>query len=111
MSFKLADRFASVVLCAAGVLGGVSGASANDIPKMNLAVAGNLGITTQSAQLERPFWTSAVPEAFDDKLTIRFRPWNEMGLNGSEVIRIVSRGTLQSGTTQLGFIAGEAPIV
>lgn len=110
MRFKLAGKVASVLLCLAGALG-VSSASANDFPKLNLAVAGNLGITTQSAQLERPFWTSAVSEAFDDKLVIRFRPWNEMGLNGSEVIRMVSRGTLQAGTTQLGFIAGEAPIV
>lgn len=111
MSSNFSGRFAGFLLGVTGVFGLSAAVSASDIPSMNLAVAGNLGITTQSAQLERPFWTSAVPDAFDGKLNIRFRPWNEMGLNGSEVIRMVSRGTLQAGTTQLGFIAGEAPIV
>lgn len=111
MKKPLAAKLSGIVLGASFTLLGATGATAADIPDMNLAVAGNLGITTQSSQLERPFWTKKLPEAFDGKLSIRFRPWNEMGLNGSEVIRMVSRGTLQAGTTQLGFIAGEAPIV
>lgn len=111
MMKKLASKLPGLALGSSLALFGAAGAAANDVPKMNLAVAGNLGITTQSAQLERPFWTQTFPEASGGKLSIRFRPWNEMGLNGSEVVRMVSRGTLQVGTTQLGFIAGEAPIV
>lgn len=111
MSCKVATGIAGVLLSASATLGVVGQVSANEVPEMNLAVAGNLGITTQSAQLERPFWTKSVPELFNGRVNVRFRPWNEMGLDGSEVIRLVSRGTLQAGTTQLGFIAGEAPIV
>ncbi len=89
----------------------VAAAPAEEFPDVDIVVAGNLGITSQSQELERPFWTSTIPEKTNGRFNVRFRPWNEMGLDGSEVIRMVRRGTLQAGTTQMGFGAGDSPLV
>lgn len=71
-------------------------------------VAGNIGVTTQSKQLERPFWTEKVPAMTG--ATVNFQPWNEMGLKGPEVFRLLSNGVMNVATAQLGHHAGDAPI-
>lgn len=88
-----------------------STAMAADLPQTQMVVAGNLGITTQSQELETPFWTEEIPRESDGAFEIQFSPWNEMGLDGSDVIQLVRKGLIQVGTTQMGYYAGTAPIV
>lgn len=73
-------------------------------------VVGNLGITTQSKQLEAPFWTEQLPEVSGGALSASFKPWNEMGLKGPEVFRLLGQGVANIATAQLGHHAGDAPI-
>lgn len=90
---------------------GVSGtAHAQGAPKVNLQVVGNIGITTQSKELEQPFWTKDIPAASGGSITASIKPWNEMGLKGPEVFKMLSQGVFDVGTSQLGFVAGDAPI-
>lgn len=78
--------------------------------KRNLQVVGNLGITTQYKELEVPFWTKEVPAATNGVLSASIKPWNEMGLKGNEVYRMLGQGVFDVGTTQLGFTAGDNAI-
>lgn len=78
--------------------------------KANLQVVGNLGITTQSKELEQPFWAKQVPEATGGRVTASFKPWNEMGLKGPEVFKMLGQGVFDVGTSQLGFVAGDNAI-
>ena len=78
--------------------------------KGTLQVVGNLGITTQSKELEAPFWAQKVPAATDGRITANFKPWNEMGLKGPEVMKMLGQGVFDVGTTQLGFLAGDNAI-
>lgn len=78
--------------------------------KANLQVVGNLGITTQSKELEAPFWAQKVPGATGGRITASFKPWNEMGLKGPEVMKMLGQGVFDVGTTQLGFLAGDNAI-
>ena len=78
--------------------------------KANLQVVGNLGITTQSKELEQPFWAKQVPEATGGRITANFKPWNEMGLKGPEVFKMLGQGVFDVGTSQLGFVAGDSAI-
>ena len=73
-------------------------------------VVGNIGITTQSRNLEAPFWNEEVPAASDGAITAQFKPWNELGLKGPEVFRLLSNGVMNVATAQLGHLAGDAPI-
>lgn len=83
---------------------------AQAMPKATLNVVGNLGITTQSKELEAPMWTQTIPAASGGAITVTFKPWNEMGLKGGEVIKLLRQGLFDVGTTVLGFLAGEAAI-
>ena len=83
---------------------------AEPYPKTALNVVGNIGITTQSKELEQPFWTKVITDASGGAVTAQIKPWNEMGLKGPEVMKLLRQGLFDIGTTQLGFMAGDAPI-
>ncbi|MGC1506441.1 MAG: TRAP transporter substrate-binding protein [Sulfitobacter sp.] len=83
---------------------------AADMPDTQINVVGNLGITTQSKKLEAPFWTERVTEASGGAITANFRPWNEMGLKGSEVFKLLGQGVMNIASAQLGHHSGSDPI-
>lgn len=92
------------------VLGLGIGQAAQAQTKVNLQVVGNLGITTQYKELEMPFWTKELPAATKSAISASIKPWNEMGLKGPEVFRLLSQGVFDVGNTQLGFVAGDNAI-
>lgn len=89
---------------------GLSAAPASAQSKLSLQVVGNLGITTQYKELEEPFWTKRIPAATDGRISATIKPWNEMGLKGPEVFRMLGQGVFDVGTSQLGFVAGDNAI-
>ncbi|MGD9944756.1 MAG: TRAP transporter substrate-binding protein [Burkholderiaceae bacterium] len=97
-------------LMAAVCAAATSLACAQTYPKTSLNIVGNLGITTQSKELEAPLWSKIIPEATNGAVTAQFKPWNEMGLKGPEVIKLLRQGLFDIGTTQLGFLAGDNAI-
>ena len=104
---KVALAVAAPIALALGLTGPAHGQGA---PKVSLQVVGNIGITTQSKELEQPFWTKDIPAATGGSITASIKPWNEMGLKGPEVFKMLSQGVFDVGTSQLGFVAGDAPI-
>lgn len=102
---KLAIKTACAVLAGLSLAG-----TAMAQTKAALQVVGNLGITTQSKELEQPFWAKQVPEATGGRITANFKPWNEMGLKGPEVFKMLGQGVFDVGTSQLGFVAGDNAI-
>lgn len=102
-------RASQWLLCATMLGLGVSTA-VHAQPKVNLQVVGNLGITTQYKELEAPFWTKQLPAATNGVISATIKPWNEMGLKGPEVYRLLSQGVFDVGNTQLGFVAGDNAI-
>ena len=98
-------------LIAASALALTAGSAlAQTYSKATLNVVGNLGITTQSQQLEVPLWTKVLPAATGGALSGTIKPWNEMGLKGAEVFKLLRQGVYDVGATQLGFLAGENAI-
>lgn len=85
-------------------------ALAQTYTKINLNVVGNIGITTQSQELEQPLWNKVIPAATNGNVTAQIKPWNEMGLKGGEVMKLLRQGLYDVGTTQLGFLAGDNAI-
>lgn len=85
-------------------------AFAQALDPVEINVVGNIGITTQFKQIETPFWTKEVIEKSAGAITTNFKPWNEIGLKGPEVFRLLARGVMQIATAQLGHHAGDAAI-
>lgn len=88
-------------------LGASSLAAAQTYPKTSFNVVGNLGITTQYKDMEQPFWTRDIPAATNGAVTAQVKPWNEMGLKGAEVFKMLRQGLFDVGTTQMGFLSGD----
>ena len=101
---------ATLALAAWGLLPLSGAAAAEPEPKVQLTVVGNLGITTQYKDIEAPFWKETIPRATNGAVTATIRPWNEMGLTGQEVFRLLRLGTYDVGSTVMAFLAGDAPI-
>lgn len=100
------------LLGAVALTGGiaVSATFAQNIPKTNINAIGNISITTQFKQIEKPYWETLLPKATNGAVTANFKGWDEMSLKGPEVFRLVQRGVAHFGTGQLGHVSGDAPI-
>lgn len=100
-SFKsLLLSSSTVCAIALGCLG------ANAAEPTHLTVIGNLGITTQYKELERPFWETEIPKLSHGELKATIKPWNELGLKGPEVFQLLRSGVADVGTTQMSFLSG-----
>ena len=100
----------SLVLAAiaASLLAGV--AQAQDLPKTHLKVVGGLSNLTAYNDYEKPFWTKTVPEQSKGQVTADIKGFNEMGLKGPELLRLMSTGVVEFGTATLSYFASDNPI-
>ncbi len=79
-------------------------------PETEINVIGNVSVTTQFRDIQKPFWTETIPALTGGKVKVNFKGWNEMGLKGPEGFRLAQRGQTQFATFQLGHVSGDAPI-
>ena len=93
---------------AAGLLAGA--AHAQDPPKTQLKVVGGLSNLTAYNDYEKPFWTKTIPELSKGQVTADIKGFNEMGLKGPELLRLMSQGVIEFGTATLSYFASDNPI-
>ncbi|WP_414472166.1 TRAP transporter substrate-binding protein [Microvirga sp. M2] len=101
------------IACAVGAaaLIGLSGAAlAQDLPKTHLRIVGGLSNLTAYNDFEKPFWTKTIPERSNGQVTAEIKGFNEMGLKGPEILRLMSQGVIQFGTATLSYFASDNPI-
>ncbi|MEM7696219.1 MAG: TRAP transporter substrate-binding protein [Pseudomonadota bacterium] len=96
-----------IIVATAAALALSSAAIADELPETKLNVVGSWGMLSMYTDFTKPFFTEALPAATDGKITADIRPFNELGLNGSEIVRLVEQGTLQFASTVLGYMIGD----
>ncbi len=84
--------------------------SAQTLPKTHLKVVGGLSNLTAYNDYEKPFWTNVVPTLSNGQVTADIKGFNEMGLKGPEVLRLMSQGVIEFGTATLSYFASDNPI-
>ena len=85
-------------------------AFAQDLPKTHLRITGGLSNLTAYQLYEQPFWTKTIPEKSKGQVTAEIKGFNEMGLKGPELLRLMGTGVVEFGTATLSYFAGENPI-
>jgi TRAP-type C4-dicarboxylate transport system substrate-binding protein len=95
---------AMALLSASGV------ATAQELPKTNLKIVGGLSNLTAYNDYEKPFWTKTIPELSKGQVTAEIKGFNEMGLKGPELLRLMSQGVIEFGTATLSYFASDNPI-
>jgi TRAP-type C4-dicarboxylate transport system substrate-binding protein len=85
-------------------------ASAQELPRTSLKVVGSVSTLSPYKEYEHPFWTRKVPELSGGRVTAEILGFNEMGLKGPELLRLMSTGVVEFGTATLAYFAGDNPI-
>jgi len=99
-----------VRILAAATLMAAGAAHAQDLPKTQLKVVGGLSNLTAYQDYEQPFWTKTIPELSKGQVTAEIKGFNEMGLKGPELLRLMSQGVIEFGTATLSYFASDNPI-
>jgi TRAP-type C4-dicarboxylate transport system substrate-binding protein len=85
-------------------------ANAQTLPKTQLKVVGGLSNLAPYNDFEKPFWTTTVPSLSGGQVTAEIKGFNEMGLKGPELLRLMSQGVIEFGTATLSYFASDNPI-
>ena len=102
-------RFFLPFVMAAATLATIAQA-ATTYPVTHVTVAGGLSNLSLHNEFEKPFWTKTIPEASGGKVTADIKGFNEMGLKGPEMMRLMSQGVVEFGTSTLAYFAADNPI-
>lgn len=86
-------------------------ALAQDFPKTSLKVVGSISSLAPYKDFEVPFWTKTLSEKSKGAITAEIKGFNEMGLKGPEVLRLMSTGALEIGATVLAYLASDDPTI
>ena len=98
----------SVVLAAGAMLG--TAVQAQDLPKTQLKIVGGLSNLSAYQEYEVPFWTKTVPELSKGQITAEIKGFNEMGLKGPELLRLMTQGVVPFGTATMSYFASDNPV-
>lgn len=82
---------------------------AQDLPKTHVKVVGTVSSLSQYKNLEKPFWEKVVTEKSGGAVTADIQAFNEMGLKGHEIGRLMKQGVIDFGSTIIGYMAGDDP--
>lgn len=105
MNARLALIATAVAACAL-----TPAAWAQALPKTHLKITGGLSNLTAYQQYEQPFWTRHIPEASGGQVTAEIKGFNDMGIKGPELLRLMGNGVVEFGTATLAYFASDNPI-
>lgn len=88
----------------------IGSAGAQELTQMQLNVIGSASFMPLYAERERPFWTRTLSEASGGRITAKVRAFNEAGLKGTELFRLMQQGVGDAATPILGYLAADDPM-
>ncbi|MCA8908140.1 MAG: TRAP transporter substrate-binding protein [Rhodospirillaceae bacterium] len=98
-------------LLAATALAGTAAlpAAAQDLEPVSLTVVGTWSGLPLHRLYELPFWTETVPEASGGAITVELTTFDQMGVGGGDVFRLLSDGVFDIGATVADYTVADAP--
>ena len=107
-SFSHGTQFATIFLLLFGVSCHVG---AQTLPQTELNVVGGLSSRLTYSEVERPFWTQTLPQRSSGAITAQIKGFDEMGLKGQELLRLMGQGVIEFGVLPLSYYASEIPLL
>ncbi|MBI5898806.1 MAG: TRAP transporter substrate-binding protein [Rhodocyclales bacterium] len=100
--FKLA---AAVGLAAAFGAGAAHAAEA--LPKTHLRIVGSLSNLGPYKDFEQPFWSKHIPDKSAGAVTAEIRGFDQMGMKGPEVLRLLGQGVMEFAGVPMYYLAAD----
>jgi len=82
---------------------------AQDLEPVTLAVVGTWSGLPLHREFEQPFWTQHLPEASGGAITVNLTTFDQMGVDGGDVFRLLDDGVFDIGATVADYTVGDAP--
>ncbi len=98
-----------VSAAAAGMVITGSHAFAQDIDKTSINYVGSWSSLSLYKNFERPFWQEHIPEASDGRISTEVTTFDQMGLGGGEVYRLMDRNVIEVTSTVADYAVEDAP--
>jgi TRAP-type C4-dicarboxylate transport system substrate-binding protein len=84
-------------------------ALAQDLPETTLNVVGSWSNLPLYQHFERNFWENTVPGASNGQVTINMTTFDQMGIAGADVYRMLGDGVFDIGMTVADYTVADAP--
>ena len=91
------------------LLGAALPAMAQELDDTTLSVVGSWSNLPLYKEFEAPFWTKTLPEDSKGKVTVQMTTFDQMGVQGADVFRMLSDGVFDIGMTVGDYTVGDAP--
>lgn len=98
-----------VASVAAGMLVGASQVPAQDLDDTSFAYVGSWSSLSLYQNFERPFWERHLPEASGGRISTEVTTFDQMGLGGGEVYRLMGRDVIEVTSTVADYAVQDAP--
>lgn len=98
------NLFRNMMMAGAALVLGVSAAQAED-----LSVVGSWSGLPLFKQYEQPFWTEKLPAASKGEFAVSMTTFDQMGIKGGDVFRMLGDGVFDIGMTVADYTVGDAP--
>jgi TRAP-type C4-dicarboxylate transport system substrate-binding protein len=72
-----------------------SAVGAQVLPVTELKVLGGLSTRSNYKQVEQPFWLKTIPEHSAGQITAEIKGFDEMGLKGAELLKLMKQGVIE----------------
>lgn len=82
---------------------------AQALEEVTLSVVGTWSGLPLHRQFEQPFWTAHLPEASGGAVTVNLTTFDQMGVAGGDVFRLLDDGVFDIGATVADYTVGDAP--
>lgn len=105
MKNRLKPLFAATMLLPAAM----ASAHAQDLPETQLNVVGSWSSLPLYQQFEEPFWTETIPQESNGAIDVTLTTFDQMGVAGGDVFRMLSDGIFDVGMTVADYTVGDAP--
>lgn len=84
-------------------------ASAQELDKTSISYVGSWSSLSLYKNFEKPFWQDYIPEASDGKISTKVTTFDQMGLGGGEVYRLMARNVVEVASTVADYAVSDAP--
>lgn len=109
MSTRTLTRNLVLTALAAGVAAVSGTAQAQELDNTSINYVGSWSSLSLYQNFERPFWETHLPEASDGQMTTEVTTFDQMGLGGGEVYRLMARNVIEVTSTVAGYAVQDAP--
>lgn len=99
----------SVLAVTVGMLVAAAQASAQDLEATSISYTGSWSNLSLYKKFEKPFWKKHIPKASGGQISTKVTTFDQMGLGGDEVYRLVARDVIEVGSTVADYTVSDAP--